>query len=203
MHQQVRFCTSTDGVRLAYAITGNGPPIVRSPHWFTHLEHDWNNPAMRAWVDDLSKRYTVLRFDQRGTGLSDREVPEISFEAHVRDLEAVIDASGFERFAMLGLSQGAASGIAYAANHPGRAKRSTQEMIEQREMQVKLIQFGWDRADPSFRQVFTSQFMPDAPIEAIHGFNDFMPLTSSAKNAAEIFSQNSYIDVQEEARRVK
>ena len=70
-------------------------------------------------------------------------------------------------------------------------------------MQVKLIQFGWDRADPSFRQVFSTQFMPDAPIEAIHSFNDFMPLTSSAKNAAEIFSKNSYIDVQDEARRVK
>src|SRR5262245_32736642 len=217
MNQQVRFCTSSDGVRLAYAISGSGPRLVRAPHWFTHLEHDWTNPAMRPWVDDLSKRYTVLRFDQRGTGLSDREVPEISFEAHVRDLEAVIDASGFERFAMLGLSQGAASGIVYAANHPDRvshlvicggfvrgwAKRGSSEMMEQREMQVKLIQFGWDRADPSFRQVFSTQFMPDAPIEAIHSFNDFMPLTSSAKNAAEIFSKNSYIDVQDEARRLK
>jgi len=217
MHQQVRFCTSSDGVRLAYAIAGNGPPLVRSPHWFTHLEHDWNNPATRAWVDDLSKRYTVLRFDQRGTGLSDREVPEISFEAHVRDLEAVIDAAGFEHFAILGLSQGAASAIVYAANHPERvshlvicggfvrgwAKRGTPEMMEQREMQVKLIQFGWDRADPSFRQVFTSQFMPDAPIEAIHSFNDFMPLTSSAKNAAEIFLKNGTIDVSEDARRLK
>lgn len=216
MNQQVRFCTSSDGVRLAYAITGNGPPLVRSPHWFTHLEHDWTNPATRPWVEDLSKRYTVLRFDQRGTGLSDREVPEISFEAHVRDLETVIDAAGFERFAIMGLSQGAASGIAYTANHPGRvshlvicggfvrgwAKRGP-EMMEQREMQVKLIQFGWDRADPSFRQVFSTQFMPDAPFEAIHRFNDFMPLTSSAKNAAEIFSKNSYIDVQDEARRLR
>ena len=217
MNQQVRFCTSRDGVRLAYAITGNGPPLVRAPHWFTHLEHDWSNPATRPWVEDLSKRYTVLRFDQRGTGLSDRDVPEISFEAHVRDLETVIDAAGFERFAIIGLSQGAASAIVYTANHPGRvshlvicggfvrgwAKRGTPEMMEQREMQVKLIQFGWDRAEPSFRQVFSTQFMPDAPIEAIHSFNDFMPLTSSAKNAAEIFSKNSYIDVQDEARRLK
>src|SRR5262249_40891766 len=120
MHQQVRFCTSSDGVRLADAIARKGPPLVRAPHWFTHLEHDWTNPAVRPWVDDLSKRYTVLRFDQRGTGLSDREVPEISFEAHVRDLEAVIEASGFERFAMLGLSQGAAVAIAHAAAHPQR-----------------------------------------------------------------------------------
>src|SRR5918912_389243 len=111
MRPRVFFCRGGAGVRLAYPISGDGPPLVRAPHWFTHLEHDWTNPAMRPWVEDLSKRYTVLRFDQRGTGLSDREVPEISFEAHVRDLEAVIDAAGFERFAMLGLSQGAASGI--------------------------------------------------------------------------------------------
>jgi len=218
MGAQVRFCTSSDGVRLAYAISGNGPPLVRAPHWFTHLEHDWTNPAMRPWVEDLSKRYTVLRFDQRGTGLSDREVPEFSFETQVHDLEAVIDAAGFERFAMLGLSQGAASGIAYAARHPERvshlvlcggfargwAKRgSPPELMEQREMQVNLIRFGWDRADPSFRQVFSCQFMPDAPVEAIRGFNDFMPLTASAQIAATIFSINSHIDVQEEARRVK
>ena len=218
MRPQVRFCTASDGVRLAYAISGDGPPLVRAPHWFTHLEHDWTNPAMRPWVEDLSKRYRVLRFDQRGTGLSDREPPEISFEAHVRDLECVIDASGFERFAVLGLSQGAASAVAYAAHHPERvshlvlcggfvrgwAKRgSPPELMAQREMEVKLIEFGWGSDDPSFRQVFSTQFMPDAPIEAIQGFNAFMPLTSSAKTAATIFSRNSLIDVQDEARRVQ
>src|SRR5918996_1646356 len=97
--QEIRFCSSADGVRLAYAISGDGPPLVRAPHWFTHLEHDWSNPAMRPWVEDLSQRYRLLRFDQRGTGLSDREVPEISFEAHLRDLECVSDAAGFERLA--------------------------------------------------------------------------------------------------------
>src|SRR5258706_13227714 len=84
MKPEVRFCTSTDGVKLAYTISGGGPPIVRAQHWFTHLEHDWNNPAVRPWTEDLARRYRLLRFDQRGTGLSDREVPEISLEAHVR-----------------------------------------------------------------------------------------------------------------------
>src|SRR6185295_3350843 len=211
MQQQVRFCTAPDGVRLAYATSGKGPPLVRAPHWFTHLEHDWTNPAMRHWVEDLSKRYTVLRFDQRGTGLSDREVPEISIGAQARDLEAVIEAAGWERFALLGLSQGAAAAIVHATAHPERvshlvicggfargwAKRGgSPEVMEQREMQVKLIKFGWDQADPSFRQVFSTQFMPDAPMEAIRSFNDFMPLTSSAKNAADIFYRNSFIDVQ-------
>jgi len=218
MQQQVRFCTAADGVRLAYAISGNGPPLVRAPHWFTHLEHDWTNPAVRPWVEDLSKRYTLLRFDQRGTGLSDREVPEISLEAHVGDLESVVDAAGFERFALLGLSQGTAFATVYAARHPERvshfivyggfvrgwAKRGyPPERIEQLETAIKLIELGWGSDDPSFRQVFTTQFMPDAALDAIHAFNDFMPLTASARTAATIFRTNSLIDVQTEARRVK
>ena len=218
MQQQVRFCSASDGVRLAYAVSGKGPPLVRAPHWFSHLEHDWTNPAMRHWVEDLSQRYTLLRFDQRGTGLSDREVAEISTEAHVRDLECVIDAAGFKSFALLGISQGAAFAVAYAARHAERvshlvlyggflrgwAKRgSPPVLMEERETQIKLIELGWGRDDPSFRQVFTTQFMPDAPIEAIRGFNDFMPLTSSAKTAAAIFANNGYIDVQEEARRIR
>jgi pimeloyl-ACP methyl ester carboxylesterase/DNA-binding CsgD family transcriptional regulator len=218
MRPQVRFCTSSDGVRLAYAVSGDGPPLVRAPHWFTHVEHDWTNPAMRPWVEDLSKRYRLLRFDQRGTGLSDREVPEISTEAHVRDLECVVDAAGFERFAILGLSQGAAHAVAYAARHPQRvthlaicggfvrgwAKRGyPQERMDEREMLTKLIELGWGRDDPSFRQVFSNQFMPDAPVEAIRAFNDHMPLTSSGRVAATIFSTNGQIDVQDEARRVR
>ena len=218
MRTHARFCTSGDGVRLAYAVTGDGPPLVRSPHWFTHLEHDWTNPAMRPWVEDLSRRYSLVRFDQRGTGLSDREVPEISFEAHVRDLESVVDAAGLERFALLGLSQGASFAIAYAARHPERvsrlilyggfvrgwAKRSEDpEYMERRRTQLKLIELGWGSDDPSFRQVFSAQFMPDAPIEAIRAFNDFMPLTSSPKIATTIFANNGLIDVREEARRVR
>jgi pimeloyl-ACP methyl ester carboxylesterase/DNA-binding CsgD family transcriptional regulator len=218
MRPQVRFCTASDGVRLAYAISGDGPPLVRAPHWFTHLEHDWTNPAMRPWVEDLSKRYSLLRFDQRGTGLSDRDVPEISPEAHVRDLECVVDAAGFERFALLGPSQGAAFAVVYAARHPERVSHliiyggwvrgwlkrgSTPEVIQHRETQVKLIELGWGSDDPSFRQVFTSQFMPDVGLDIIHAFNDLMPLTASAKVAATIFRTNGTIDVQAEARRVK
>lgn len=218
MRPQVQFCTSSDGVRLAYAVSGRGPLMVRAPHWFTHLEHDWSNPAMKPWVEDLSKRYTLLRFDQRGTGLSDRDVPEISFEAHVRDLEAVIDAAGFDRFALIGLSQGSAFSIAYAARHPERvshlilcggfvrgwARRDAGgEYLASRECQVQLIELGWGNADPSFRQVFSTQFMPDAPIESIRRFNEYMPLTSSAKTAAAIFSNNGQIDVQEDAKRVR
>jgi pimeloyl-ACP methyl ester carboxylesterase/DNA-binding CsgD family transcriptional regulator len=218
MKPEVRFCTARDGVKLAYTVSGGGPPIVRAQHWFTHLEHDWNNPAVRPWAEDLSKRYTLLRFDQRGTGLSDREVPEISLEAHVQDLEAVVDAARFERFALLGLSQGAAFAIAYAARHPERvshlvicggfargwARRSLPpEVLEQMETLVKLIEFGWGTNDPSFRQVFATQFMPDAGLDAIHAFNDLMPLTAAARTAATIFRTNSMLDVQAEARMIR
>jgi len=217
MRPQVRFCTSYDGTRIAYAITGEGPPLVRAPHWFSHLEHDWTNPAFQPWVEDLSKRYSFLRFDQRGCGLSDREVPEISPEAHVRDLECVVDAAGFERFAIFGASQGSAFAIAYAARHPERvshlllyggfargwAKRGSPTEILQRETQVRLIELGWGGDEPSFRQVFTTQFMPDASLEVIRAFNDMMPLTSSAKTAAEIFRTNGDINVEVEARGLR
>jgi pimeloyl-ACP methyl ester carboxylesterase/DNA-binding CsgD family transcriptional regulator len=215
MNQQVRFCTSGDGVRLAYANSGSGPPLVRAPHWFTHLEHDWNNPAMKPWSAGLSQRYSLLRFDQRGTGLSDRDAPIPSWECHVADLACVVDAAQFDRFALLGVSQGAAFAIAYAARHPervshlvicggfvrGREKRGLAP--DEVETLARLIDLGWGRDDPSFRQVFTTRFMPDAGLDAIHAFNDMMPLTASARTAALIHRANGLIDVCDEAKRVK
>src|SRR5262245_46998320 len=215
MNQQVRFCTSSDGVRLAYATSGSGPPLVRAPHWFTHLEHDWNNPAMRPWSAGLSHGYSLLRFDQRGTGLSDRDVPVPTWKCHVEDLASVADAAGFERFALLGLSQGAAFAVAYAARHPervshliicggfirGRKVRGVSE--EELETLQRLIELGWGGDDPSFRQVFTSRFMPDADLEAIHAFNDMMPLTASAQMAGRLHRANVLIDAREDAARVK
>ena len=215
MKQQIRFCTSNDGVRLAYATSGDGPPLVRAPHWFTHLEHDWSNPAMRPWVAGLSSHYSLLRFDQRGTGLSDRGVPIPSWECHVDDLSCVVDAAPFDRFALVGLSQGAGFAIAYAARHPervshlvicggyarGRVARGVPN--EEMEMLTKLIELGWGTDDPSFRQVFTTRFMPDAGLDAIHAFNDMMPLTASAQTAAQIVRANRNIDVRAEAACVK
>jgi len=215
MDQQVRFCSSGDGVRLAYATSGSGPPLVRAPHWFTHLEHDWSNPAMMPWSAGLSRRYSLLRFDQRGTGLSDRDAPIPSWECHVADLECVVDAAQFDRFALLGLSQGAAFAIAYAARHPERVShlvicggfvrgRVTRGLPpDEVETLTRLIELGWGRDDPSFRQVFTTRFMPDAGLDAIHAFNDMMPLTASAQTAARIHHANGLIDARAEAARVQ
>lgn len=217
MNQQIRFCTSFDGTRIAYATTGSGPALVRAPHWFTHLEHDWNNPAMLPWVAGLSRHFSLLRFDQRGTGLSDRDVADISFEAWVRDLECVVDAAGIERFALFGLSQGGAIATAYAARNPSRVSQLVlygtyargwkrrdipQPGLEQLETLGKLIEVGWSGDDSSFRQVFTTQFMPDADAGTIQGFNRMMPLSSSARSAARIYRAFGEIDVQDDARRI-
>ena len=118
--QQIRFCSSPDGVRIAYATTGTGPPLVKAANWLSHLEFDWNSPVWRHWVTELSRDHNFVRYDERGCGLSDWDVPELSFESFVRDLETVIDAVAPERFPLLGISQGAPIAIAYAVRHPER-----------------------------------------------------------------------------------
>jgi pimeloyl-ACP methyl ester carboxylesterase len=118
--QHVRFCSAMDGVRLAYAVHGTGPPLVRVATWLSHLELDWESTVWRHWLKGLGERHTVVRYDERGCGLSDTEIGDPSVDLWVGDLETVVDAVGLERFALLGISQGAAIAVAYAARHPGR-----------------------------------------------------------------------------------
>ena len=118
--QTIRFCTSDDGTRIAYAESGDGPPLVKVANWLTHLEFDWNSPVWRHWLVELSRRHRLIRYDERGCGLSDWNAEDLSFDAWMRDLEVVVEANGLERFALLGISQGAALAIAYAVRHPER-----------------------------------------------------------------------------------
>src|SRR5205814_2172535 len=120
MKQHVRFCTATDGARLAYDLHGSGSPLVRVATWLTHLELDWESPVWRHWLERLGERNTIVRYDERGCGLSDANVENLSVDTWVGDLEAVVDAVGLERFALLGVSQGGAIATAYAARHPER-----------------------------------------------------------------------------------
>jgi pimeloyl-ACP methyl ester carboxylesterase/DNA-binding CsgD family transcriptional regulator len=216
MQQQIRFCTSSDGVRLAYAVSGSGPPLLRAPHWITHLEHDkavWDH-----LLDALGRRFTLVRFDQRGCGLSDRNVAEISFEAWVRDVETVADAAQLERFTVLGVSQGAAIAVAYAARHPERVshlilyggyaqgwvnRNVTAREREKFDMLGKLIELGWSGRDTSLRQVFTMQFIPGASIEQVRAFNELMRLSAPAETALRIYHAFGAIDVRAEAPRVR
>jgi pimeloyl-ACP methyl ester carboxylesterase/DNA-binding CsgD family transcriptional regulator len=216
MQQQIRFCTGSDGVRLAYAVSGTGPPLLRAPHWITHLEHD-----AAVWghlLDALGRRFTLVRFDQRGCGLSDRNVTEISFEAWVHDLEAVADAASLERFALFGVSQGAAIAIAYAARHPERVSHLilfggyvqgwTTRDLSAREREKfdtlgKLIELGWSGRDPSLRQVFTTQFIPGAAMEQVRAFNELMRLSTPPETALRIYHAFGAIDVRAEAPQVR
>jgi pimeloyl-ACP methyl ester carboxylesterase/DNA-binding CsgD family transcriptional regulator len=216
--QQVRFCTSFDFVRIAYAVTGTGPPLVNAPHWLSHLEHDLQCVVRQPWFAELSRGQTLLRFDQRGCGLSDWTVRNISFEAWVRDLECVVDAAGFHRFVLLGNSQGGAIAVEYAARHPervthlvlwgayarGRLRRDpTPQDFEDAELQVRLIELGWAKGEPSYRDVFSRQLMPGGTTEQLNALSELERVSASPANAARIVRAFYQIDVRQSAQRVK
>ena len=122
LEQRIQFCTAPDGVRLAYATSGTGPPLVKPANWMTHLDYDWESPVWRHWLRALSREHTLIRYDERGNGLSDREVADLSFDAWVSDLETIVDSLGLDRFPLFGISQGCAVAIAYAVRHPERVR---------------------------------------------------------------------------------
>ena len=215
MKQQIRFCRGFDGTRIAFAVTGNGPPLVRAPHWLTHLEYEWQSPLWRPWLTALTAGRSLVRMDARGCGLSDRGVETISFEAFVRDLEAVVDAAGLERFALFGHSQGGAIAMEYAVRHPervsqlvllgayarGRLKRSPQSRSES-EAQLKLVEVGWGGDDPSYRQFFASQFMPGASLEQLRQMAELQRVSSSPTDATRILRAYYEIDVSAQVPRI-
>lgn len=216
MKQEIRFCKSADGTGLAFGLSGSGARVVRAQHWVTHLEWDFRSPVSEPMLTELSTRFRLLRYDQRGCGLSDADPAEISFDHWVADLEAVVDAAGFDHFALVGPSQGSAIAIAYAARHPERVshlvllggysrgwnQRGSPAIVERAEALARLIEVGWGTQEATFRQVFTSAFMPGASLEQQRSFNDMMRLSTSADTAARIFRAFGRIDVDEEARRV-
>ena len=208
--QQIRFARGHDGVRLAYASTGAGATLIKAATWLSHLEYDWESPVWSHLLNDLSAQCTLVRYDERGCGLSDWAVDDLSFESWVRDLETVADAIGAERFALLGISQGAPIAIAYAVRHPervthlvlhsgyarGRLVRSnTPQQREEAETMIKLAELGWGKADPSFRQFFTSQFIPGGTPEQHRWFNELERISTSPANAARFMREFARIDV--------
>jgi pimeloyl-ACP methyl ester carboxylesterase/DNA-binding winged helix-turn-helix (wHTH) protein len=218
LRQQIRFCVAPDGVRLAYATSGTGPPLVKTANWLTHLEHDWESPVWRHWLEALSETHTLVRYDERGNGLSDRDVDDLSFDAWVRDLETVVDAAGLDRFPLLGMSQGCAVAVAYAARHPARVTglvlyggfalgrlrraRSAEERAEA-EMVIRLMPQGWARDNPAFRQFFASVFLPEGTPEQMRWFSDLQRVTTSPDNAVRLRTTAGEIDVLDDARRVR
>ena len=215
MEQRIRFCTAPDGVRLAYAVYGRGPPIVRAATWLTHLGFDWESPVWRHWLRALGSRYTLVRYDERGCGLSDREVGDLSLETWVADLETVVDAAGLDRFSLLGISQAAAVALAYAADRRervthlvlyggfarGRWLRRPDERLLQ-EALISAIRAGWEDPTPTFRRMFTMLFLPHGTPEQMAWYDDLQRSTTSAENAARLYDARGGIDVAGIAPRV-
>jgi len=198
--QEIRFCTASDGAQIAYTATGNGPPLVKTANWLTHLDYDWASPVYRPWMREFCRNHLMVRYDERGNGLSDWDVADISFDAFVSDLETVVDAAGLERFPLFGVSQGCAIAIAYAVRHPervsrlvlyggfarGRLQRGSQVQQDQAEAIRTLIRQGWGSDNPAFRQIFTSHLVPDGNPEQIQWWNEMQRLATSADNALRI-----------------
>jgi pimeloyl-ACP methyl ester carboxylesterase len=216
--QRVRFCTASDGVRIAYATSGTGPPLVKPSNWLTHLEHDWESPVWRHWLRELSRDRTLVRFDQRGSGLSDRDAADISFEAFVRDLETVVDAMGLERFPLFGVSQGCAVAIAYAARHPERvtrlvlyggfaqgavARARTPQELDEATLLTRQMPLYWGRDNPAFRLFFAARFVPEGTPEQMHWFSELQRVTTTPETAVRLRIASAELDVTDLAPRVR
>src|SRR5688572_29974467 len=217
--QQIQFCRAHDGVRIAYAKSGDpsAPPLVKPANWLTHLEFDWNSPVWRHWLTEMGSSHHLIRYDERGCGLSDHDAEDMSFASWVRDLEAVVDAERLERFSLLGISQGCAVAIAYAVRHPGRVDklvlyggyavgRSLRNMSPQEELErtllLNLIRVGWGRDNPAFRQVFGTLFLPEGTPEQHQWFSD-LAKTMPMENALRVRQTTDAIDVRQEATKVR
>lgn len=216
--QQIRFCQSADGARIAYATSGRGSPIVKAANWLSHLDYDWESPVWRHWLLALSDGHRLIRYDERGSGLSDRDAEQLDLESRIADLAAVVDACELDRFPLLGLSGGGPTSLAYAARYPervshlilygafarGRTARAT-SVTEKREaeLMVELAEIGWGRDDPAFRRVFTMQFMPDSSPQMWAAFDELQRRTTSPENAARIMAATGDLDVMDLAPRVQ
>jgi pimeloyl-ACP methyl ester carboxylesterase len=215
--QEIRFATSADGVRIAYAQSGRGEPLVRAAHWMTHLECDWQTPVWGPWLQALGRHHRLLRYDSRGSGLSDRDVVSLSLDDLVLDLEAVVDAAGLERFVLLGLSHGGAVAIRYAARHPERVSRlvlfagfargplargAASQPPEVIDALCRLVENGWGQANAAFRQMFTTQFWPRATAAQWDSFNEQQRLSCTPAHAARMVRAFAAFDASTDLARI-
>jgi len=219
MNQNIRFCTTLDGVQLAYAVSGDGPPLVMSATWLTHLEHQWRSLAWRPWLDAFTSEYKVLRHDSRGCGLSDRTTKNLSFETWVRDLECVVDAADFRRFALVGTCWGGPIAIEYAVRHPERVSRLIlygtyargvlqrhplrPDAAERARVWNDCTRLGWGQEDHAFVRIWASNFQPGGSLDHIRSWCDQQHAATSAETALQLFAVGRKTDVREAARKIK
>lgn len=213
--QEIRFCRSPDGTRLAYAIHGSGPPLVVASCWLSHLQHDWQSPVWRHFLEDLGAMTTMLRYDERGFGMSDWDVDDFSLEARLSDLETVVDAAGLDQFALMGMSGGSAQAMAYAIAHPERVTRLILygtvcgipprfegAALAEEETYRSMIRVGWAKHDPEFRRVFTTKFIPEATEDQMRWFDDLQRMSTSPDNAVASRLGRQSVDIAREIPRI-
>jgi pimeloyl-ACP methyl ester carboxylesterase/DNA-binding CsgD family transcriptional regulator len=215
VNQEIRFGRSPDGTRIAYAVHGSGPPLVVASCWLSHLQHDWQSPVWRHFLDELGAIATVIRYDERGFGLSDWDVTDFSIGARQADLETVVESLGLDRFALLGMSGGSAVAMAYAVAHPERVTRLVLygtvcgeplvregDALAEEETYRSMIRVGWAKDDPVFRRVFTTRFIPDANEEQMRWFDDLQRMSTSPDNAVASRIARQAVDIVADLPRI-
>ncbi|XUL85443.1 alpha/beta fold hydrolase [Streptomyces galilaeus] len=216
--QTIRFCRADDGTRIAYASVGLGPPLLKAANWMSHLDLEWTTPVWSHWLRGLARNRRLVRYDERGCGLSDWAVPSFTFDDWVDDLETVVDAAGLDRFPLLGVSQGGAVAVAYAVRHPERVSRlilagayargrqvRAQNGAEREEaaLDLDLARVGWLHQDAKFLRVFASQFLPEGTPQEWEEFIAFQRQTTSPANGVRFLEEFAQIDVSDIAHRVQ
>jgi class 3 adenylate cyclase/pimeloyl-ACP methyl ester carboxylesterase len=217
LHQRVRFARAPDGVQIAWASIGNGAPVLKAPNFMNHIDYEWRSPCWGPFLAELARHCRLVRFDQRGNGLSDWEAGEISVDTMISDMRTVAEAARLERFALLGISQGCALSVRYAVENPervtclvlyggfvrGRLMRGDPQQAMLHETLSGVIKEGWGSPNPVFRHFFTSTFMPDAPPEIAASFDEMQRMAASPAIAGQMWNMNARVEVSEFARQVR
>jgi len=207
--QAVSFCRTADGVNLAIASAGDGPVLLKTANWLNHLEFDWQSPIWSPFYSRLADRFRLIRYDGRGCGLADREVTDMSFDGFVLDLEAVAASLMIDRFALLGMSQGVATAVAYAVAHPervsrlilyggyaqGRNRRGDSEAREQGEAMLAVMRQGWGDENSAFMRAFSAIYLPNGTPQQIKWFAEMQRKATSGALAARLRKACDDIDV--------
>jgi pimeloyl-ACP methyl ester carboxylesterase/DNA-binding CsgD family transcriptional regulator len=211
MQQSIRYTRTKDGVQLAWASMGAGTPLIKAANWLTHLQYDLESPVWNHWIRFLARHFRFIRYDERGCGMTQWEVPDVSVPRWIDDLEVVAEAAKLDRAVVLGISQGASIGIGYAVRHPERvshlilyggyaagwALRGDEAGLRRFRAIVELIRLGWGTDNVAFRQVFTSRFVPGASAEQLDWFNDLCKRTTTPEVAAHLMLARAEIDVRD------
>lgn len=215
--QHVRFCVSRDGTRIGFTTGSSGPPLVRAAHWLSHLEYERECPLWGPWLKLLARRHTLIRYDGRGCGFSDRQAEDYSLDRCVEDLETVVDSCNLARFVLFGATIGSITAVAYAARHPdrvsrlvliggfavGRMARNPPALIEETALELKAIELGWGNDNPAYRQFITSMLIPDATSAQAHSHNELMRIAATPQSAIRRLRPHHYVDLREIAPHVR